>query len=75
VPEKPPISQTLRRTSEGLKKVRKGVHDDGYAEELQEIDALVTVAQQEADRKLAQLPVHRDGDMTPDTVDGAPIIS
>ena len=50
--ERPPIVDTLRRTSRQLKNIRKSVAADGYAEELQEIDSLVGVAQQEAERKI-----------------------
>lgn len=55
MPHQPHIDQTLRRTSTDLKRIRKGIHDDGYAQELQEIDTLVTVAQLEADRRLSRL--------------------
>jgi hypothetical protein len=62
--ERPPIVDTLRRTSRQLKTIRKAVAADGYIEELQEIDALVSVAQQEAERKLSivenSVPPSRD---------------
>jgi hypothetical protein len=53
--KRPPIAETLRRTSRQLKSIRKSVAADGYTAELEEIDSLVGVAQQEAERKLSMV--------------------
>ena len=69
--KRPPIVDTLRRTSRQLKSIRKSVAADGYTKELEEIDSLVGVAQQEAERKLSMaessMPASKDA-VSPDPI-------
>lgn len=53
---RPPLKNTLNRTSDRLKSIRRDIAVDGYIEEMQEIDALVAVAQIETERKLSAAP-------------------
>ena len=55
--KRPPLNSTLHRTSDKLKSIRREIAVDGYIEEMQEIDALVAVAQIETERKLSAAPV------------------
>ena len=54
--KRPPLNSTLHRTSDKLKSIRREIAVDGYIEEMQEIDALVAVAQIETERKLSAAP-------------------
>ncbi|MCF6110303.1 hypothetical protein [Mesorhizobium muleiense] len=53
--EKPSIAETLRRTSDQLKRIRKGVANGGHVDQMQEVDALVGLAKEITDRQLAGL--------------------
>ncbi|RWO57354.1 hypothetical protein [Mesorhizobium sp.] len=44
---------TLRRTSDQLKRIRKHVANGGHVDQMQEVDALVGLAKEVADRQLA----------------------
>lgn len=57
--KRPPLNSTLHRTADQLKSIRRSIAVDGYIEEMQEIDALVAVAQIETDRKLSAAPVDK----------------
>lgn len=58
--KRPPLKSTLNRTSDRLKSIRRDIAVDGYIEEMQEIDALVSVAQIETERKLSAAPAVRE---------------
>lgn len=47
------IAETLRRTSDQLKRIRKHVANGGHVDQMQEVDALVGLAKEVADRQLA----------------------
>ncbi|RWK44416.1 hypothetical protein [Mesorhizobium sp.] len=47
------IAETLRRTSDQLKRIRKHVANGGHLDQMQEVDALVGLAKEVADRQLA----------------------
>jgi hypothetical protein len=49
------LRETLDRTREHLVLVRKEISERGHVEELQEIDALVGIAKEEAERRLRGL--------------------
>jgi hypothetical protein len=53
VARKPSIAETLRRTSDQLKRIRKHVANGGHVDQMQEVDALVGLAKEVADRQLA----------------------
>ncbi|RWK73095.1 MAG: hypothetical protein EOR45_34110, partial [Mesorhizobium sp.] len=53
--EKPSIAEMLRRTSDQLKRIRKHVANGGHVDQMQEVDALVGLAKEMADRQLAGL--------------------
>lgn len=61
------LRETLDRTREGLDRVRREISDRGHVEEMQEIDALVGIAKDEAERKLKGLDQAR---VMPDPNDG-----
>lgn len=49
------LRETLDRTRDRLVELRKEISDRGYVEEMQEIDALVGIAKEEAERRLKGL--------------------
>jgi hypothetical protein len=53
VAKKLSIAETLRRTSDQLKSIRKHVANGGHVDQMQEVDALVGLAKEVADRQLA----------------------
>jgi hypothetical protein len=53
VAKKLSIAETLRRTSDQLKRIRKHVANGGHVDQMQEVDALVGLAKEVADRQLA----------------------
>jgi hypothetical protein len=55
VAKKPSIAEMLRRTSDQLKRIRKRVANGGHMDQMQEVDALVGLAKEVADRQLAGL--------------------
>ncbi|WP_254022439.1 hypothetical protein [Mesorhizobium escarrei] len=55
VAKKPSMDETLRQTSDQLKKIRKRVANGGHVDQMQDVDALVGLAKEMADRQLAEL--------------------
>jgi hypothetical protein len=55
VTKKPSIAEMLRLTSDQLKRIRKRVAIGGHVDQMQEVDALVGLAKEVADRQLAGL--------------------
>ncbi len=51
MPDRTTLVDTLRTTSSMLKAIRKMVIDAGCLQEMQDIDSLINVAQNEADRR------------------------
>jgi hypothetical protein len=62
VAKKTSIAETLRRTSDQLKRIRKRVAKGGHVDQMQEVDALVGLAKEVADRQLAVLETPANGD-------------
>ena len=60
--KKTSIAETLRRTSDQLKRIRKRVANGGHVDQMQEVDALVGLAKEVADRQLAGLETPANGD-------------
>ncbi|AZN99583.1 hypothetical protein EJ066_22020 [Mesorhizobium sp. M9A.F.Ca.ET.002.03.1.2] len=58
--KKTSIAETLRRTSDQLKRIRKRVANGGHMDQMQEVDALVGLAKEVADRQLAGLETPAD---------------
>ncbi|TIO10995.1 hypothetical protein [Mesorhizobium sp.] len=58
--KKTSIAETLRRTSNQLKRIRKHVANGGHMDQMQEVDALVGLAKEMADRQLAGLETPAD---------------
>lgn len=56
------IAETLRRTSDQLKRIRKRVAKGGHMDQMQEVDALVGLSKEVADRQLAGLETPAEGD-------------
>jgi hypothetical protein len=52
MPKSPDLRETLKQTRDRLKDVRKGISEAGHVSEMQEIDSLVGVAKDEAERML-----------------------
>ncbi|WP_254016394.1 hypothetical protein [Mesorhizobium escarrei] len=74
--EKPSITETLRRTSDQLKRIRKAVANGNHVDQMQEVDALVGLAKEMADRQLAGLESPADGnDGSVQDRDDAPCIA
>ncbi|RWM21520.1 MAG: hypothetical protein EOR73_11160 [Mesorhizobium sp.] len=56
------IAETLRRTSDQLRRIRKYVANGGHVDQMQEVDALVGLAKEVADRQLAGFESPADED-------------
>jgi hypothetical protein len=71
VAEKPSIAEMLRRTSDQLKRIRKHVANGGHVDQMQEVDALVGLAKEVADRQLAafESPADENDDSVQDDDD------
>jgi hypothetical protein len=71
VAKKLSIAETLRRTSDQLKRIRKHVANGGHVDQMQEVDALVGLAKEVADRQLAgfESPADENDDSVQDDDD------